>query len=127
MDSDQTKRPGPRRGKFRECRQCLREELSSHHLEASDRRTSYADAEGPQRAALAVLGSLFIQPPAVETHVVMKTFGLCIERVVQESSASGGTPTQRFSIFAQLAEQHCKDKRASVVVGTVTLGKVGDV
>ena len=56
--------------------QCLREELSRHHLEAAKRRASHAQAERPERPPLAVFRSLSVQPAPVETHVVVEALRL---------------------------------------------------
>src|SRR3984957_17318328 len=62
MDTDQAEGPRAWRCKLRQGGQRLREKLPGHHLEASQRRTSHRDAQGPQRPALAVLRTLLRQP-----------------------------------------------------------------
>jgi hypothetical protein len=64
VDADQAERPGSRRSEFGDRRQCLREELSSHHLEAPEGRSPHAHAQGPERSTLTVLRSLGVKPAA---------------------------------------------------------------
>src|SRR6185436_16671650 len=90
MDADQAEGPGPRRSKIRQAGQGQTKELSGHHLKAANRRPSYADPQGPERPSLAIVGSLLVQPAAIETHVVVKAPGLQIESVMQKCSAGAG-------------------------------------
>ena len=75
----------------------LREELSGHHLEAPERRTSHAHAQRPQRPALTILRSLLIEPAAVKTQEIVEAFRLGVEGVMQEGGVGGGQRSARCS------------------------------
>src|SRR5579885_386779 len=90
IDADEAESPCPWRCEFRQGRQGQCEELSGHSLEAAEGRASHADAQGPKCAAVTVLRSLLVQPAALETQVVMKSFRSGIKGVIQKSGAGGG-------------------------------------
>ena len=124
MNADQAERPGPRRSELRQSGQRQREELSGHHLETAIGRTPHADAQRPERSALTILRSLFIEPAAVETHVVVEAFGLGIERVMEKSGVRGGQGPHAVRILSQLAQQHREDECARIVIRAIAFGKI---
>ncbi len=82
MNADEAERPCPRRSELCQRRQCQREELSSHDLKASIRRTTYAHAQRPERTSLTILRPLIIEPTAIETQMVVEALHFDIESVV---------------------------------------------
>src|SRR5207244_9379846 len=84
MNADKAERPRPGRSELRQSWQRQREELSSHDLEAPIGRTPHAHAQRPERSPMTILRPLFVEPAAVETHVVVEAFYSKIESVVQE-------------------------------------------
>src|SRR5688500_16028005 len=104
MYADEAERPRPRRRKARQRGQRQREELSSHHLEAPERRTPYTHAQRPNRSPLTVFRSLFVEPAAVKTQVVVEAFGFHIESVMEKSSGRGGQCPHPLRIFTQFTK-----------------------
>ncbi len=104
MDAYESERPGPRRSELCQCRQRLREELSSHHLEAPVGRAPHAGAQRPERPPLTVLRSLFVQPAAVKTHEIVETLRFEAERVMEECRACGGQCPHALRILFQLTQ-----------------------
>src|ERR1017187_6856384 len=90
MDADQAERPGSRRREPHHRGQRPREELSRHHLETPKWRTPHTYAQRPERPALTIFGSLFVQPAPLKTQVVVETFRFEIESVMEERPAGGG-------------------------------------
>src|SRR5580693_7227507 len=67
IDADETECPCARRIKARDRRQCQCEELPRHHLEIPKGGASHAYPQRPERPAVAILRSLFVEPAPVET------------------------------------------------------------
>ena len=124
MDTNQAERPGPRRRELRHCRQCQREELSSHHLEAPQGRPAHAGAQRPECSTVTVLRSLFIKPAAVKAHVVVKALRFEIERVMKKGRAGSGNAPHAFRVLSQFTQLHREDERPRIIVGAIAFGKI---
>src|SRR5437016_10517922 len=126
MNADKAERPRPGRSELRQSWQRQREELSSHDLEAPIGRTPHAHAQRPERSPMTILRPLFVEPAAVETHVVVEAFYSKIESVVQERRIGCGQRPHALWLFSQFTEQDREDECASVVIRTVAFGKIRD-
>ena len=87
------------------------------------RGASYAHAQRPERASVAILRSLFIKPPPVETQKVMESLRFVVKRVIQEGGVSGGKCSYPCRFFFQLVKQRGKNEGTGVVVRAISFAK----
>src|ERR1019366_5025526 len=87
--------------------------------------SSYAHPQRPKGAGVTILGPLIIKPAAVETHEIMEALSFVVEGVIQEGGVGGGEGPHASRLFAQFVEKRGENKGPGVVVGAISLGKVG--
>src|SRR5271169_4351427 len=73
---------------------------------------------------MTILGSLLVQPMAIEAHVVMKSSARRVEGVMQKSSAGAGQAPLLLRIVGQLPDQHRQNKGPGIVIGAVAFAEI---
>ena len=89
MDTDEGEGPGPGAGGLENGRQGLFENPAGHTLEGRRVRAAQHGAQGPQGAAMGIVGAALFQPITLIIHKVTKSPGLRIEGIPDESEITG--------------------------------------
>jgi len=84
-----------------------------------DRANAPRPGPAPTALAVTIFRARFVQPPAVEAQMVVKAFGLEIQRVIQEGRVSGSQRARALRLFFQLIEEDGQDEGPGVIVGAV--------
>ena len=124
VNANQAECPGARRSEVRHGRQRLREELFGHGLRTPMRRAPHRGAQRPNRPAMAIFGSLLVEPAAVDAQEIVEARRFWIEGIVQERGVGCGQRPDTLGSFFQLAQQHRQNERAGVVVRAVAFRKI---
>ena len=123
MNTDEGEGPGPGAGGLENHRQGLFENPAGHTLEGWRVRAAQYSAQGPQGAAMAVVGAGFFQPITLVIHKIPKASGLRIEGIADESEIAG-SQFEGLAI-AQFLQESADDQCPGVVVDAVTLPIIG--
>src|SRR5581483_1085851 len=123
VQAKKTERPGPRRGKALHARQGLAEEAGRPALTQWARAVAGADAQGPERAPMAVLGTGLFEPAAVEAHEVAEPQGVGVPGVLHESREAHRKGLRQ-ACTRRFLERTGQQQGPGIVVKAVAMGAV---